>query len=275
MARVIGFSAPPSMAAGFFRAVGVPRSTGFQVWVTGYEYGIGESIGKRLPRAFRARQGMTAPTLTPATIENRTRFQHGMQVWWRQPSYTPGVPEYGGIGVNIWQDRADVEGLTAHAEFMSAQMPYEVAEEISPWDTKYFVSILADGPGDNTSYAMSAALPAGMYRVSMMPSSWGWFWTSWKYLVAITVVRVNAEETVDAMDVLGDVDPAMFWQYCIPASMYDSAAEAWTGYLNDGGTLSVDVPISEGDRVGVQYKNWKGVPDQGHVGELLVKMEVV
>jgi hypothetical protein len=275
VARVIAFNLPPSLAGAFFRAVGVPRSTGFQVWVTGYEYGIGEAIPKRLPRAFRARQGMTAPTLTPVTLVNRARFQHGMVIWSGQPSYTPGVSEYGGIGANIWAEWAAVDGITATAYFMGQQMPFEVAAAVAPWDTSKYVSVFGHESGDVVGYVSSMPLVAGTYRVSMLPSEWEAKPDEEKYLVAATVYLQSDEETFVEVGPIGDVAPDATFAYGAVASMYDSPALAWTGYLDDSEHVTRDVTVSAGERIAVQYRNWIPFQEDEHDGTLNVKVEAV
>ena len=74
MVRLRDFNPPPSYQNLFFQWIGIPRSTGLDLYIGDYAYGVGLSTGKRMRYRFPSRQGLAGRLITPSQTTQRLHF---------------------------------------------------------------------------------------------------------------------------------------------------------------------------------------------------------
>lgn len=274
MASVYEQDVPPSLVTAYRKVLGPPKLTGFALYVGSYFSYTGTTVGRRFPFRMPTRQGFTGRRITPAQTTQRQHFRAALDIYHEQPYFTPTDPVYGPKGHNIWWDQGASFNLYGINYFMRETIPHEIAGTPAPWDASLFLNIMAGQPGDQTGYQDSAPLPAGTYRVTMLESSWYTEYTPNKYSVAATIYRKDTSDAYHGQGPIGDTDPSMNWEYSILNTLYNNAAAAWTGYLNDSLHTYRDVVIAEGERIAVQYRNWKPAPTETHHGTLYVQIQL-
>lgn len=274
MASVYQQDVPPSLVTAYSIALGPPKHTGFALYVGSYFSQYGQTVGRRYPFRFPTRQGFTGRRITPAQTTQRGHFRAALDIYDVQPYFTPTDPVYGPKGHNIWWDRGAAFNLYGINYFMRETIPHEIADTPAPWDASQYLNIMADQTGDDFGYQDSAPLDPGTYRVTMLPSTWTTQWTPTKYSVAATIYRKGTDDLYTNIGPIGDVDPVLNWTYAFPDSLYNNAAAAWTGYLNDSAHTYRDVLIAQGERIAVQYRNFIQHPPPPHAGTLYIQIEL-
>lgn len=268
MARIIAQSLPPSMLQWYRHAMAFPRLTGFDIFVGSYPYAQGFALSKRIPFHFPPRQGFTAPTLSAIAIANRWYWKHAIAIFALQPYAQSFTPTYGQRGRNFWSDEAAPSYPSYFNYFMSCQIYYSRESLFSPWDTHAYVAISAGDPGDESGYAWSAPLPAGTYRITMLPSLWVNDSPPPKHLIASDVRKKTAAGSESDIGILGKLGTPTQFRYADPPDWSDFPDGAWTRYITDAEYTFFDLPLDTGDALGIQYLNELGTPEGQHFNSL-------
>lgn len=278
MVRILGQDVPPSLSLDFTRCIGPPHSTGFPLYITGYQYAIASAQGSRYPFRMKHRQGFTAPMITLAQTTQRQRFRAALDVWALQPYQSSADTTYGPKGHNIWHDLGAGFGLWAINYFMSQQIPFEIAATPAPWDPNFFLVLFAGETGDQTGYVYTPVLDAGTYRVALLQEGVFRHWkteeSKWKYLYAVSVYSgTPAAPSLEAH--IGRLDPGNDWNYEEIFETYDTQAAAWTAYTDDSNPETVDVTVDGTERILLQYKNRKAGDQYPSDGSIQVSITAV
>ena len=266
--RIRDFNPPPTYTDLFYRWIGVPRSTGLDIYVGDYPYGVGLSVGKRMRYRFPSRQGITARLVTAAQTVQRQHFRAALDIWADQPAYTDQDTTYGPKGRNFWWEQSSGLGWFTIDYFMHLQLPHEIEDTPAPWDPNYYIAIHAGAAGDRDGYEQTPPMDAGTYRVKMDNTP---FYTSLHphpYLIAVTIYIRRTDDSLDVVGPIGESNPTVTYEYSPNGDHYDTQAAAMTGYLNDSIHVTRDVVLADGERIALQYRNYKPVGPFYHEGYL-------
>jgi len=272
--KVRDCSPPPSFSYLFYRWIGQPRQTGFDIYVGDYPYGVGRSLGKRMFYRFPPRQGISGKNITPTQTVQRQHFAAAINLYAEQPYYTPFGAPYGQQGRNIWFARAAGVDMYAINYFVSLQVPFEQSGEPAPWDTKHYLTIYAGQLGDTYATIGSPWLNPGTYRIQMMKTDWRTLELEHPYFIAATIWDYYKIEGSVLQGIIGSTHPLDEWMYCQPDFMYDSVDDAWNGYLNDSDHSFLDVTLTKKGKIFIMYAN-DYFQRYEHAGHLTAKIEKI
>lgn len=271
MVRILNQDVPPSLSWRFFRILGPPKTTGFDVFLPSYTYGIGRALARRHPFRFPNRQGFTMLRVTPAQRAQRLKFRAALDIWATQPYTTPTDTTYGPKGHNIWRALGQSFNHWAINYFMSCQLPYEATATPAPWDPHHFLVLFATITGDQTGFIQSPALPPGTYRVAILED--GAFGQTSpqsevisRFIYAASVYSGSPESPVLESHI-GVGTPDASHNYETWADCPDNQPDAWTAYLASD-PQTVDVTLDTTSSIMLQFKNEIAGDQQPNAGTL-------
>lgn len=253
--RIRDFNPPPTYSDLFYRWIGIPRSTGLDIYVGDYPYGVGLSAGKRMRYRFPSRQGLAGKLITAAQTIQRQHFRAALDVYDAQPTYTAFAAPYGQHGRNLWFNQASGFGWFTINYFMSLELDAQRAECPSPWDTSRWLTIYAGQVGDVYNIIDTLWLKPGTYRVELLKTNWETLDVAHPFLFALTVYRRYLHQSWTLQNLIGVTHPSGFYIYCHPDFMYDSIDDAWDGLHNDAERSFLDVTLTEEGELGIQFWN--------------------
>lgn len=272
MVRLRDFNPPPSYCDLFFRWIGIPRSTGLDLYVGDYAYGVGLSTGKRMRYRFPSRQGISGTLITPSQTIQREHFRAALDVWNEQPAYTDTDTAYGPRGRNWWFEGASGLGFFTINYVMGLQLPHEIESTPAPWDPNYYLAIHAAVDGDRDGYRQTPPMSAGTYRVKMNNTPWGNSVHPNPFIIACTIYIRRTDDSLDVVGPIGESNPTVTYEYSPNEDHYITQAAAWAGYRFDSIHVTRDVVLANGERIALQYRNYKPVGPFYHEGYLSAKI---
>jgi hypothetical protein len=275
MVKLFGQSVPPSLSHLFYRWIGVPKTTGFNLFITGYAYGIADALGKRMPYRFPPRQGLAGRNITPTQTTQRGHFRAALDVYNEQRGYAPFGTAYGPQGLNLWYETASGFNMFTINYVMSEQIPHEIADTAAPWDPHHYLNIYAMGEGCWHGYVMTPPLEGGTYRVTLMPS--------WLHKMDGGSGYISAVRVFEGYDVppaydrgpIGDWNPGGGWIYGPRNDWAASPGAAWSRYLNDSLHTYRDINLETGFRIMLQFEDRESWPVVVVTGALQVKIDKI